>query len=500
MKNVKSEFLISMTQVYLGVKGIISSILMYGGLPLFFYMFGSSAAKMQIYLAVAFLPWSFKGLPGAFSDRFPILGYHKRWYATIAAIVLPFCLLGVTISTSELSAVVCMTLSSTCIMVIDILFEGEIATLMSFGSNRDGQGPADKRLPDYEWGLVMLGTVLGALVVGPLANKPEYAYRIRYAFAITIPIALAFALYLWKFPHHAFHRDHKNNRLSVFLLSDSVEETNPAQKNGPTTKEWTVVGLLAGTSALLILVLLAASDRPYTILGITAVCAGMTLLYENRVHGDREALWGVCVYGFVSEVLFVDISAIISVFYTAPDACIVNGPAFDLVFFTTAAAAVAGTVGVVVSVVKARHMSHWPTRLLVQAANLLRILGATSDIAVAKGWNTSIGISNKWAFLLGDAIVNPTGLMISTIALAAFSSKTVYKNRETVTYSIVTSWQNLGVAVSRVLGLTLMHAFNVSADMSSGCNFDNYVPLLILAHIILPVFNIPLSYLLVAQS
>lgn len=499
LRNVQPEFVAAMVQVYLGIKGIVASILTYGGLPLFFYTYGVSASQMQVYLAVAFLPWSLKGLPGAFSDRFPIGGFHKRWYATIAALLMPLFLLGITLSTTAFSAVACMTLTSACIMVIDILFEGEISTLLSFGTNRDGVGPADKRLPDFEWGLVMLGTVVGALIVGPIASTPENAHRIRYAFAGTIPIAFGFAVFMWKRPQHAFHRDHKNNRLSVTLLSDSVSSSYYDPKNVPNEREWTIVGLLAGTSALLIFCLLAFSHNPYLIFVVSFICAGCTLVYENTVHGDREALWGICVYGFVSEVFFTDISSIISVYYTAPDACVINGPNFDLVFFTTAAATTAGLVGVIVSVVKARHFSPLSTRFLVQIANLLRILGSTSDIAVAKGWNTRIGLSNQWAFLLGDAIVNPIGLMISTIALAAFSSQTVYKNRETVTYAIVTSWQNLGVAVSRVMGLTLMHMLQVSADMDTGCNFDNYVPLLVLAHIVLPAFNIPLSYLLVAQ-
>ena len=82
LRNVPWRFELILAEVYFGVKGLIGSILVYGGLPLFFYHYGTSAAYLQVYLIVAFLPWSFKGLPGAVSDRFAIRGYHKRWYAT----------------------------------------------------------------------------------------------------------------------------------------------------------------------------------------------------------------------------------------------------------------------------------------------------------------------------------------------------------------------------------------------------------------------------------
>ena len=200
------------------------------------------------------------------------------------------------------------------------------------------------------------------------------------------------------------------------------------------------------------------------------------------------------------QVMFVDLTAIISVYYTAPDFCVVNGPQFDLVFYTTTAAAISGVVGTLVSIYKARHLRNWNTRLLVQCATLVRIFGSATDISIAKRWNLAIGLSDKGAFLMGDAMVTPIGIMISTIALAAFSSKTVYKNRETVTYSIVTSWQNLGVAVSRIVGLLLMDAFNVRGDLQDGCNLDGYVPLLILGHVVLPLFNFPLSYMLIANT
>jgi hypothetical protein len=225
-----------------------------------------------------------------------------------------------------------------------------------------------------------------------------------------------------------------------------------------------------------------------------------TLLVEYNAHKDRQALWGMCVYGFVSEVLCVDITAAISVFYTAPDACVVNGPQFDLVFYTTTAALVAGIAGTAVSIYKARYMKGWNTRLLMQVATMIRMFGALTDIAIAKGWYRHIGVSAKSGYLFGDAVVTPVGIMIATIGLASFSSKTVYRHRETVTYSIVTSWQNLGVSVSRIVGLVLMELFHVRGDLNLGCNYDNYVPLLVLCKLVLPAFNFGLAYMLIANA
>merc|ERR1719316_2280752 len=43
--------------------------------------------KMQVYKAVAFLPWALKPFFGLISDAFPIFGYHKNPYIFLVSLL-----------------------------------------------------------------------------------------------------------------------------------------------------------------------------------------------------------------------------------------------------------------------------------------------------------------------------------------------------------------------------------------------------------------------------
>lgn len=498
LRNVSPAYMGVLASAYLGVKGTIGAVLMFSGLPLFFYELGVSTSVMQACLVLITLPWSMKGLIGGCSDQFPIAGYHKRWYARIAATALPVCLFVLVFESGAGNVdgvALILTACSTCIAIIDILFEGQSTALMSFGEKRNrGTALADSRLPDYQWGLVMIGTMIAAVVVGTVADTPDNAYRVRYAFAGCVPVAAIMTLIVWRYPNAAFTDDHVENRGETLIERD----VGAIVVTRPTSAEWRVVGMLTLiVVAMIIAIMSSLHTYPYgTIVSMTILC-GIAMRLEYKAHGDREALWGMCFYGFLSEVFFVDISAAISVFYTAPDMCIVDGPQFSLMFYTTGAAAVSGLVGAIVAGLKMSIAKGVTTRKLVQAAIVFRMLGSFADISVAAGWNRAVGIPDWLVFLFGDCMVTPTGSMVATIALAALTGKVAYKNRETMTYSIVASWQNLGIACSRIVGLFLMDMFSVSGDLDVGCNFDNYKPLLVLTDLVAPLFVFALSYALV---
>ena len=55
-------------------------------LPLFKAL-GISASRLQLYISMQTAPWAMNSIVGVMSDLFPLLGYHKRYLASLANLI-----------------------------------------------------------------------------------------------------------------------------------------------------------------------------------------------------------------------------------------------------------------------------------------------------------------------------------------------------------------------------------------------------------------------------
>lgn len=125
----------------------------------------------------------------------------------------------------------------------------------------------------------------------------------------------------------------------------------------------------------------------------------------------------------------------------------------------------------------------------------MRIYSSVTDIAIAKRWNLAIGIPDKSFYLFGVSMISPAVSTFVQLALVLATTQSLVKGKETLTLSVVTSLQSMGKVVSRIVGMMLIHAFQVEANLATGqCNYDNYVNLLIVAHILVPMALYPIAY------
>lgn len=208
------DFVGVILRVYVFVKGLAGAILLYSTLPLYRSEYGLSGLEYQTYSTIALLPWTMKPLVGAIVDSYPWGGYKKRNYAILAVCIatlgsfLLFFDTSVKLSTGFLFA------ASFGVMMIDLIYEGEYSSRMAF---RGGS----TTMPSFVWACIMGGSVLGAILVGPLGDQGDIRYA--YLFATICTIQLLFSLVAH--PSKSFYKD-KIKIKSAPELSEEIIPNN----------------------------------------------------------------------------------------------------------------------------------------------------------------------------------------------------------------------------------------------------------------------------------
>mmetsp|Transcript_148626 Transcript_148626/g.475915 ORF Transcript_148626/g.475915 Transcript_148626/m.475915 type:complete len:418 (+) Transcript_148626:140-1393(+) len=120
--------------------------------------------KMQVYKAIAMLPWAMKPLFGLLSDYFPIMGYRKAPYIIIVTLVAvaAYSTIGLTAfkGLPVKGAVLCLIFGCMQASVVDLLTEARYAEKIR---ERPESGPD---LMTYVWGGITVGNLFATGSVG----------------------------------------------------------------------------------------------------------------------------------------------------------------------------------------------------------------------------------------------------------------------------------------------------------------------------------------------
>ena len=94
-------------------------------------------------------------------------------------------------------------------------------------------------------------------------------------------------------------------------------------------------------------------------------------------------------------------------------------------------------------------------------------------------------------------MLSPAAATFIQISLVIVSTSVLIKGREVLTQAVISALAAMGQTMSRIFGMVLIHALGVTANMQTGnCNYDNYPELLIISHMVIPMFLYPLAFAL----
>lgn len=101
---------------------------------------------------------------------------------------------------------------------------------------------------------------------------------------------------------------------------------------------------------------------------------------------------------------------------------------------------------------------------------------------------------------MGDAIAEEAAIILAMLPLKILASKIMPRGKATTSFAILSSFQFLGMTVSRILGIIMTEAMGVRASKVTGCDFSMLPPLIAMCHQVFPTLVIGAAFLLVPRT
>lgn len=198
-------------------------------------------------------------------------------------------------------------------------------------------------------------------------------------------------------------------------------------------------------------------------------------------------------YAFLSNAVYVQISGSLNSFYLADEACVPNGPHFDMFFFYSVAAAVASLAGLLGVTLFAYAFSRRSYRWTFVITTFLRAAASISDLVLVMRWNRAIGIPDAVMYFFGDAVVYPLVNRLSCMPMVVLIAQLCPKGSEAMVYATLAAMSNVGGTMASEIGTFLLETiWPIRSHIP--CDYHHLWKLIVAGHMVMPLMISPLIY------
>lgn len=416
-----------------------------------------------------------KAAMGLLSDTVPIFGYHKRSYIVLVSIIgsISFAVLGfVHLKPSGAPfAAFLLLIGNLEIAMVDLLCEGKYAEMMV------AKPESGSMLVTFVWGMNMAGSFAGSIVAGPMADHLDA----RYIFLVCFPLAAQViypTLSGWM-PEERLPPDQRGIRKDKITAHPNLFRLSILMTLGATA---------VGMSALV------GSGSTQSLVSIVAalILCVLGLRWLPRMLGKAN------LYMFLSSMTYVSLPGALDYWFTAEPSCVPDGPHFSFTYYVTYASLVGAVAGAIGVSMFQTFLSRGTFRRAFWVTSVVKLVASIFDILLVERVNKRFGISDRVAFMLGDAILYQVALMLDLMPAVVLTSKVCPKGMEASVYALLASYQNIGSAVSRTLGVALIDHLGIKT--TEPCDFTNLSMAIVIAHVALPLVIFPLVFVLIPDA
>jgi hypothetical protein len=468
------RFLIFLCVTQLLLKGMAMNIASAVGLPLFKKLLGADASDMQLMMMITRLPWSVKPLFGLLADLTRIGGYHNRYWLLFSLGCGSLCagcgILFVRGTGNAWGLVLMLMGVNFQIALYDLLSEGCYSARM-----RDNPMSGSDVVNFVQY-MMIGGEILAQLVVGPLSDDGQWTLLFVLLVALCL-VPLLPTLLGW------LPEEHHGDDQCVALVGR--EQLN---RDAGMIAIIAFTGLAAPAVTLVANTWDAAIGASLALLLCTACIVGAFFLFPTMIA--RIALFEV-----LTTLSSPRLGSAMDYFYTADEECFPGGPNFSYAYYMT----VAGVIGSIASALGAIFyqltLSKMRFRSVFIFTILLGSLVANSDLIMVLRLNLRWGISDRWFYLTGEAIMEPALRMLNYIPMSTLLSKNVPKGMESSVFAFQAGIKNFAGLTSSLTGALIFGAAGVRTV--APCNWDALWWLIILCNIALPSLGgVPAAWLI----
>lgn len=458
------RFLLFLVASQLLGKGALMTTVRSVMLPLFKDLLHVNAQQLQIYVMIVMIPWSVKPLIGICSDYILIGGYNKRGWLLIGSAVgiLFSALLFASSSTSSALLGACFTGINFQVALYDLLSEAKYSEIrnehIEIGSN----------LTTLVQGMQVVGVLITIMFVGALAD--ERIYTPIFIIALCLSISMLIPTLLGWLPEVR----HQGVRFIQIIDLDRLRSE----------RYMIMVVAFCGASGLI-------SSLVVTLANPTAGLIVALLLLICCISGCwaffPAGLTQVALYQVFTTLSQPAMGAALDYYYTANADCLPDGPHFSYAYYI----GYAGIVGTLISLagvgIYQVAFSQMRFRTVLSITTILASLGGISDLIIVLRWNIAMGIPDKVAYIVGEAVLEPLLGMLNWIPASALISITAPKGMEASCFAFMAGLSNFARMVSELSGSILFTAAGINTTSDDVCNFDSMWWLVLMCHIVMPI-------------
>jgi hypothetical protein len=470
------RFLIFLCVTQMLLKGIAISIASTVGLPLFKQVLGTDASHLQLMMMITALPWSVKPLFGLLADLTRVGGYHNRYWLLVALGTGSLCAGGgiafVRGARSTWGLVLMLTGIQFEIALFDLLSEGCYSARMR---DTPGSGSDVVNFAQY---MQIGGAIIAQLVVGPLSDAGQFTVLFALLAALCMTPLVPTLMGWLPEEHHA-----EDGVCRVRLVGGDQLRRDAA-----------MIAVIAFTGLVAPAVAITANTWDPVVGAALALLLCTTVLVA-AFFAFPPIIARAVLFQVLTTLGAPQLGSAMDYFYTADEACLAGGPHFSYAYYMT----VAGVVGSVASLLGALlyqlTLSKMRFRTVFVFTTLLGSAIGASDLILVLRLNVALGVADRWAYLVGEAIMEPALGMLNYIPMTTLLSKTVPKGMESSVYAFQAGLKNFASLTSSLTGALLFDAAGVKTIPP--CNWDALWWLVILCHVALPaVVGVPAAWLI----
>lgn len=463
-----------------GVARIVSGSVL---LPVYKGVLGVDAATLQFYAMLIMTPWAVKPLLGLLSDLVRCGGYHRRWWLVQSLVCgcagAGLSLLALT-RQSALGLALCFAAVQLEISMYDLMAEAHYS-----GITRDNPKIGADMVTAAQ-GLQMAGAVVAMSFVGVLSDHQAFVPLLLVVGGLLL-VPIVPTLWGW-LPEQR-----------------QVSAQTPCRGCGPELvgreqlrrDRWMIAivaltGLAApATSALA--TLMPGGQGPLLALALALVLTAISLVGAWLAFPPMLAR--VATFRVLSTLARPSIGAAMDYFYVADAECLPGGPHFSYAYYVTVAGIIGSVTALGAVLIYQQWLSGLRFRAVVMLTSLLRSIIGASDLILVLRINVRLGVPDSWAYLVGEAIMEPLIGMLDYIPDSALLSKVVPLGMEGSAYAFMAGLSNFAGMISELSGAIIFDAAGVRTTLP--CDFGALWWLVLLCHVSLPALALPAAWFLI---
>ena len=460
-------------------KGMLMSLIGSAMLPIFKNKMGASASETEIYTVLCLLPWSIKPIIGLCSDFIILGGYNKRGWLIIGNLIGIGSLVLLFVTVFINSSLVSPFLLVSCF--IGVNFEVAMFDLLSeakYSEVRNNHPELGSSPSVYANGLITFGSLLALTFVGKLSD--DELYWVIFLLALVCGCAPLLPTLLGWLPEVKY----VNAKWIQLVEKDRIRRELPM----------ILVVAFAGVSGIITSVVTTLAT-PFIGLLVSGLLLFLCLAGCWRYF--PEEITQVALYQVITTLSAPSIGSALSYFFTASETCLPNGPHFSFAYFTSWAGIVGQVLGLFSVFIYAAFLSKLRFRKVLIITTILQGLGGLSDLIIVLRLNIYIGLSDKAAYIIGGAVLEPVVDMLNWLPANALLSIFNEKGMEASCFALLAGTANFAKMVTKLNGSIIFSMAGIQTSANAPCNFDALWWLILVCHVLAPIIiGIPATFLI----